>query len=113
MWIARAHMQQLQQNSSQSWRFVPDTILPGYLWAPLVLARTPTEHWGQISGKAGWPEHSSAQHHSVETRQTLTPFFFSLPFFLSLPLTHIDESLMMLYTSEMRDVMFCPMNDGK
>ena len=37
----------------EGWRFVPDTILPGYQWAPQwVPARTPTVHWGSISGKA-------------------------------------------------------------
>ncbi len=37
----------------EGWRFVPDTILPGYQWAPQwVPARTPTVHWGPISGKA-------------------------------------------------------------
>ena len=48
--IARARMQQLQQPEG---RFVPDTILLGYQWAPQwVPARTPTVHWGPISGKA-------------------------------------------------------------
>ena len=54
-----------QQSSSQRFgAFVPDTILPGYQWAPhLVPARTPTVHWGPISGKAvGGPNHSSAQY---------------------------------------------------
>ena len=37
----------------EGWRFVPDTILPGYQWAHQWLpARTPTVHWGPISGKA-------------------------------------------------------------
>ena len=47
------------------WRFVPDTILPGYQWAPQwVPARTPTVHWGPISGKAvGGP--NTVQHSST------------------------------------------------
>ena len=46
-------------------RFVPDTILPGYQWAPQwVPARTPTVHWGPISGKAvGGP--NTVQHSST------------------------------------------------
>ena len=43
--------QQLQQ--PEGWRFVLDTILPQYQWAPQwVPVRTPTVHWGPISGKA-------------------------------------------------------------
>ena len=50
----------------EGWRFVPDTILPGYQWAPQwVPARTPTVHWDPISGKAvGGPntiQHSRSQ----------------------------------------------------
>ena len=69
MLIARAHMQQLQQSQQlqqpEGWRFVPDTILPGYQWAhQWVPARTPTEHWGPISGKAvGGP--NTVQHSST------------------------------------------------
>ena len=52
------------EQQPEGWRFVPDTILPGYQWAPQwVPARTPTVHWGPISGKAvGGPnivQHSS------------------------------------------------------
>ena len=59
-------MQQLRQSQQlqqpESWRFVPDTILPGYQWAPQwVPGRTPTVHWGPISGKAvGGP--NTVQH---------------------------------------------------
>ena len=50
-------MQQLHQSEQlqhpEGWRFVPDTILPGYQRAPQwVPVRTPTVHWGPISGKA-------------------------------------------------------------
>ena len=60
------------EQQPEGWRFVPDTILPGYQWAPeWVPARTPTVHWGPISGKAvGGPNHSLAQQYSAETRQT-------------------------------------------
>ena len=66
--IAVAH--QFSSCSSQSeqqpeaWRFVPDTILPGYQWAPQwVPARTPTVHWSPISGKAvGGPCDQTAQY---------------------------------------------------
>ena len=49
----------------EGWRFVPDAILPGYQWAPQwVPARTPTVHWGTISGKAvGGP--NTVQHSST------------------------------------------------
>ena len=58
--LTRARMQQLQQlhqsqqlKQPECWRFVLDTILPGYQWAPQwVPVRTPTVHWGPISGKA-------------------------------------------------------------
>ena len=54
------------QSSSQrfgAWSF--DTILPGYQWAhQWVPARTPTVHWGPISGKAvGGP--NTVQHSST------------------------------------------------
>ena len=54
------------EQQPEGWRFVPDTILPGYQWAPQwVPARTPTVHWGPISGKAvGGPntvQHSRSQ----------------------------------------------------
>ena len=54
------------EQQPEGWRFVPDTILPGYQWAPQwVPARTPTVHWGPISGKAvGGP--NTVQHNSTE-----------------------------------------------
>ena len=40
------------EQQPEGWRFVPDTILPGYQWAPQwVPARTPTEHWGRSAGR--------------------------------------------------------------
>ena len=64
MLIARAHMQQ-QSSSQRGWRFVPDTILPGYQWAPQwVPARTPTVHWARSAGRP-WvarAEFSTADH---------------------------------------------------
>ena len=51
----------------EGWRFVPDTFLPGYQWAPQwVPARTPRGTLGpdQREGR-GWPEHSSAQQITV------------------------------------------------
>ena len=53
----------------EGWRFVPDTILPGYQWAPQwVPARTPTVHWGPISGKAvGGP--NSVQHNRSQCKK--------------------------------------------
>ena len=53
------------EQQPEVWRFVPDTILPGYQWAPQwVPARTPTVHWGPISGKAvGGP--NTVQHSST------------------------------------------------
>ena len=70
MLIARARMQQSQQLQQQlqqpeGWRFVPDTILLGYQYAlQWVPARTPTVHWGPISGKAvGGP--NTVQHSST------------------------------------------------
>ena len=75
------------EQQPEGWRFVPDTILPGYQWAPqLVAARTPTVHWGPISGKAvGGP--NTVQHSSTVQKQGrhvfLFSFFFSFfPFFL-------------------------------
>ena len=75
--VARAHTYPAQCNAAaeqqpEGWRFVPDTILPGYQWAhQWDPARTPTVQWGQISGKAvGGPNHSSAQQYSAETLQT-------------------------------------------
>ena len=60
------------EQQPEGWRFVPDTILPGYQWAPQwVPARTPAVHWGPISGKAvGGP--NTVQHSSTvqETPQT-------------------------------------------
>ena len=55
--VDRTSTQQLQQSQQlqqpEGWRFVPDTILPGYQWAPQwVPARTPAVHWGPISVKA-------------------------------------------------------------
>ena len=53
------------EQQPEGWRFVLDTILPGYQWAPQwVPARTPTVHWGPISGKAvGGP--NTVQHSST------------------------------------------------
>ena len=53
------------EQQPEGWRFVPDTILPGYQWASQwVPARTPTVHWGPISGKAvGGP--NTVQHSST------------------------------------------------
>ena len=71
MYVDRAHTHAAVEAVSavaaaeqpEGWRFVPDTILPGYQWAPQwVPARTPTVHWGPISGKAvGGP---NTVHHS-------------------------------------------------
>ena len=83
-------MQQSQQSTAEqqpeTWRFVPDTILLVYQWAPQwVPARTPTVHWGPISGKAvGGPNYSSAQQYSADTRQTCCALFFFVPFFCAL-----------------------------
>ena len=68
-------------------RCVPVTILPGYQWAPQwVPARTPTVHWGPISGKAvGGPntvQHSSTvQKHGKQFFMFFFFFFFFLIFF--------------------------------
>ena len=53
------------EQQPEGWRFVPDTILLWYQWAPQwVPARTPTVHWGPISGKAvGGP--NTVQHSST------------------------------------------------
>ena len=69
------------EQQPEGWRFVPDTILPGYQWAPQwVPAKTPTVHWGSISGKAlGCPNYSSAQQYCAEIPQTtIELFMFSL-----------------------------------
>ena len=67
MYVERAHTHAAVEAVSavaaaeqqpEGWRFVLDTILPGYQWAP-----------DQREGR-GWPEHSLAQQHSAETRQT-------------------------------------------
>ena len=80
MYVDRAHTHAAVEAVSavaaaeqpEGWRFVPDTILPGYQWAPQwVPARTPTVHWGPIRGKAvGGPNYSSAQQYSAETPKT-------------------------------------------
>ena len=56
------------EQQPEGWRFVPDTILPGYQWTPQwVPVRTPTVHWGPISGKAvGGPAHSLTQQCRVQ-----------------------------------------------
>ena len=44
------------EQQPEGWRFVPDTILPGYQWAPQwVPARTPTAHWARSAGRP-WVE---------------------------------------------------------
>ena len=63
--------QQLQQSAAAArggWRFVLGTILLGYRYAPQwVPARTPTVHWGPISGKpVGGP--NTVQHSSTEQK---------------------------------------------
>ena len=56
-----------EEQQPEGWRFVPDTILPGQ-WVP---ARTPTVHWGPISGKAvGGPNTVQHSSNSAETLQT-------------------------------------------
>ena len=83
----RTRMQQSQQlQQPEGGRFVPDTILPGYQWAPQwVTARTPTVHWGPISGKAvGGPitvQHSSKEQKHGKHRVFFPPSFFSPEFF--------------------------------
>ena len=60
----RAHVSSsTSEQQPEGWRFVPDTILPGYRRAPQwVPARTPTVRWGLVSWKAvGGPNNSSAQ----------------------------------------------------
>ena len=70
MLIARAHACSscISLSSCSSQRvgalFLTDTILPGYQWAPQwVPVRTPTVHWGPISGKAA---HSLTQQFRVQ-----------------------------------------------
>ena len=60
----RTHTVAAAEQQPEGWRFVPDTILPGYQWAPQwVPARTPTVHWGPISGKAvGGGGRNTVQH---------------------------------------------------
>ena len=60
------------EQQPEGWRFVLDTILPWYQWAPQwVLAGTPTVHWGPIFEKAvGGPCDQTAQQYSAETPQT-------------------------------------------
>ena len=81
MLIARTRMQQLHQSQQlqqpEGWHFVPDTILPGYQWAPQwVPVRTPTVHRGPISGKAvGGPitvQHSNTEFNTAVTRRRNT-----------------------------------------
>ena len=63
---------QQSEQQPEGWRFVLDTILPGYQWAPQwVPARTPTAHWGPISGKAvGGPGDQTAQYTVQKHPQT-------------------------------------------
>ena len=64
--------------ADKGWRFVLDTVLPGYWRAPQwVPARTPTVHCGPDSGKAvGGPTISAAQHtvqvHRARARALMT-----------------------------------------
>ena len=55
-YVDRAHTHaavEAAEQQPEGWRFVPDTILSGYQWAPQwVPSRTPTVHWGPISGMA-------------------------------------------------------------
>ena len=79
VYVDRTRTHAAAEQQPEGWRFVLDTILPGYQWAPQwVLARTPTVHWGPISGKAvGGP---NTVHHSStvqETPQTLFVFLLS------------------------------------
>ena len=62
------------EQQPEGWRFVPDTVLPQ--WAPQwVLARTPTVHWGPISGKAvGGP--NTVQHSSTVQKHGKHPGMF-------------------------------------
>ena len=75
--VARAHMYPAQCNAAaeqqpEGWRFVPDTILPGYQWAPQwVPARTPNT--GARSAGRPWVARTTVQQqYSAETRQTTT-----------------------------------------
>ena len=86
------------EQQPEGWRFVPDTILLGYQWAPQwVPARTPTVHWGpnQREGR-GWPEHSSTQQYRAETRQTLQVQISSRPDFFELDLDFIGINSVMI-----------------
>ena len=77
------------EQQPEGWRFVPDTILPGYQWALQWVGPGKDTHGAlgpdQREGR-GRPEHSSAQQYSAETRQTSTLFWSTLflehPFFL-------------------------------
>ena len=63
-------VQHSQQQQPEGWRFVPDTILPGYRRAPQwVPAKTPTVHLGpdQREGR-GWP--IKIRQHSKQCRNT-------------------------------------------
>ena len=68
MYVDRTRTQTAAEQQQEGWRFVLDTILPGHQWAPQwVPARTPTVHWGPISGKAvGGP--NTVQHSSTEQK---------------------------------------------
>ena len=53
MYVDRTRTHTAAEQQPEGCRCVPDTILPGYQWAPQrVPARTPTVHWGPNSGKA-------------------------------------------------------------
>ena len=68
--VARVHMYPAQCNAAaeqqpEGWHFVPDTILPGYQWAPQwVPARTPTVHWVRSAGRP-WVARTTVQHSST------------------------------------------------
>ena len=72
-----------QQQQPEGWRFVHDTILPGYRRAhQWVQARTPTVHWGPISGKAvGGPIDSTAQQTVQKHPKHFSFFLFFVSFF--------------------------------
>ena len=79
--IEVAHQLSLQSVSSSSQRFgslSPDTILPGYRRAPQwVPARTPTVHWGLVSGKAvGGPVGQYSTANSAENTSNKNSFLF-------------------------------------
>ena len=73
VYVDRTRTHAAAEQQPEGWRFVPDTILPGYQWAPQwVLARTPTVHWGPISGKAvGGP--NTVQHSRSQCEKKKTP----------------------------------------